>query len=99
MDQQTRKQTSVNCQLECPKVIDTRRGGFGVFYELSDLLAFDLFTGNLGSSEEQHRRKLMKQTLDLLKKVVEAGASLIGEYCKSEGLVFDSVSGNKFGAA
>jgi hypothetical protein len=35
---------------------------------------------------------LMDQRLDLLKKVVEASASLIAEYCKWEGLVLESRS-------
>lgn len=65
-----------------------------VFYELSDLLAFDLFIGTRGSTQEENRRAmaLMDQTLDLLKKVVQASASLIAEYCKSEGLVLKSRS-------
>jgi len=69
------------------------RGQKEVFYELSDRLALDLFIGNSVSTEEQTRRAitLMDQTLDILREIVEASESLIGEYCSSEGLVFESV--------
>ncbi len=72
-----------------------------VFYELSDLLALDLFIGTLGSTQDQTRRAmaLMDQTLDLLKKVVQASASLIAEHCKSEGLVLEYVSREESGGS
>jgi len=75
-------------------VVGSGRGQKQVFYELSDLLALDIFIGTLGSTQEQTRRamRLMDQTLDLLNKVVEASASLIAEYCRSEDMVFESSS-------
>ena len=56
----------------------------GVHYELSDLLALDLFIGEYGSPEEHLKRAdlLMTRTKDLLLEVVGASEALITEYAE-----------------
>lgn len=82
-------------------VAGSGRGQKEVFYELSDRLTLGLFIGKSVSTEEQTRHviTLMNQTLDLLKEIVEASESLIGEYCSSEGLAFESVSREESGGS
>ena len=96
------KETLAGCDPKDFTVVSgSGRGQKEVFYELSDLLALDLFIGKSDSTEEQTRRaiRLMDQTLDLLKNIVDASESLIEEYCKSEGMIFEEVSEGKSGAA
>jgi hypothetical protein len=61
----------------------------GVHYELSDLLALDLFIAEYGSAEEHLKRAdlLMTRTKDLLLDVVGASEALITEYAESQNFV------------
>ncbi|HEX9201255.1 MAG TPA: hypothetical protein VF865_16975 [Acidobacteriaceae bacterium] len=60
-----------------------------VNYELSDLLAIDLFMGHHASAEEEirHFKFLLAESRDLLLEVIAAGEGVLAEYCERNGLV------------
>jgi hypothetical protein len=60
-----------------------------IYYELSDLLAIDLFTGPAPSADEQIARakQLIEATKDLLLDLIHAGEAVIAEYCRSQGFI------------